>query len=98
LCAAQLALLGAVTDSLLAVSVDFKDGKLDIAFFVSGDLTAEDRETFQEVSTELIAAFGAFAVSDFEERFIANAQQPLRSRGHWVFLRRGCRVAPTMDD
>jgi hypothetical protein len=94
---AQLALLGAVTNSLLAVSVDFKDGELDIAFYVDGELTDEDRDEFQMAGTEFIADFGPAARS-INERFIEHAEQPLRGRGHWVFVRFGVRTAPTMDD
>jgi hypothetical protein len=91
--AAQIALLGAVTDSLLAVSVDYVDGKLDIAFYLNGELTAEDRETFQIAGTEFYAYYGGDA-RDIEERFVENAHEArpeLEGGAQWAFIRAGYR-------
>jgi hypothetical protein len=96
LLSAQVALLGAISDPVLAVSVDIQHHELEMAVFVEGNLTADERDALEEAGTEFYAAFGVKART-VEVRFVENPQLPLRGRGYWVFVRFGCRVASTME-
>lgn len=80
----QSALLGAVTCNMRNISVDIIGNKIELCFFIDGEIRTEDEENISIIETEVIA--------DFEDNFdidtvIKRLDYPLP-----VILENGCSV------
>lgn len=90
--AAQIALLGAIGNRILAVSVDYQDKVLYLNFYAEGALSKEEKGDLEVAGTELYAYFGPDAKS-VEVHIMENIESPFRGDGYWVFMRKGVQAA-----
>jgi hypothetical protein len=81
----QRALLGEVTDRLVAVTCGLKERHIEIRAYISGNITDEDIERIQSVSTEVIADFPDGYTID--ESSVSSDDGELQILDFWAFRR-----------
>jgi hypothetical protein len=98
--ASQTALLGEVSDRLIAFTVGINARReISVAAYFDGPPSEEDEEDLSAIATEIMSSFEPRRDGD-ETRFAAihdcraydgNDTVPMRLE-HWIFVRKGTRV------
>ncbi|MGS0638778.1 hypothetical protein [Citrobacter sp. VF227] len=80
----QSALLGAITENMRNIAIDISENKIMLYFFISGEITEDDRENISIIETEVIA--------DFEDKFDIESVIKRVDYPESIVLERGCSV------
>jgi hypothetical protein len=84
-CSLQVALLGAITNNLRAVNVEYNENQINIFFYYANVFSDEEIDLSEIVSTEVMTNF--FEVSVVSEREIIPLNKYLPNKGIRVFHR-----------
>jgi hypothetical protein len=90
---AQRALVGAIGPHLLGACVGVTGETVSLTWYVTPEITEDERDDLQAAGGEVIGDFSA--AFDLVEQFVevSDVEQPLPTVGEWVFLRRELRTA-----
>ncbi len=88
LLSAQRALLGAINSAVVGVTIEMRDLDIRVRAYITGDLSEDERETFDAATAEIVADFSHARSIDID--FIEWDKEAIREDGgYWVFLRYG---------